>query len=188
MHDEFSVDYYNEKSVDESDRVAVLEVDFYRADSFVDLDDEQIADLALRAVSAALGTAMINSDDILLDAAVLRARNAVSHFSPNSALYSPDVKLEDGLYICGDWVDRTGHASWSTEKSVVTARQAASALSRDFGLRDSRCVVIPAAKDTAQLSALRQSARVLRRILPPKNIPPSPWVLVRQILSGEKDL
>jgi hypothetical protein len=34
----------------------------------------------------------------------------VSHFSPNSALYSPDVKLENGLYICGDWVDRTGHA------------------------------------------------------------------------------
>ena len=187
MHDEFSVDYYNKKSVDESDRVAVLEVDFYRADSFVDWDDEQIADLALRAVSAALGTAMINSGDTLLDAAVLRARNAVSHFSPNSALYSPDVKLENGLYICGDWVDRTGHASWSTEKSVVTARQAASALSRDFGLRDSRCTVIPAAKDTAQLSALRQSARVLRRILPPKNIPPSPWVLVRQILSGEKD-
>ena len=110
MHDEFSVDYYNKKSVDESDRVAVLEVDFYRADSFVDWDDDQIADLALRAVSAALDTAMINSDDTLLDAAVLRARNAVSHFSPNSALYSPDVKLENGLYICGDWVDRTGHA------------------------------------------------------------------------------
>jgi uncharacterized protein with NAD-binding domain and iron-sulfur cluster len=187
MHDEFSVDYYNEKGIDESVREAVLEVDFYRADSFVDLDDEQIVDLTLRAISAALGTAKIKSLDILLDAAVVRARNAVSHFSPNSALYSPDVKLEDGLYICGDWVDRTGHASWSTEKSVVTARQAASALSRDFGLRDSRCKVIPAAKDTAQLSALRKSARVMRRILPPKNIPPSPWVLVRQILSGEKD-
>ena len=110
MHEEFSVDYYNKKSADESDRVTVLEVDFYRVDLFVDWDDEDIVDLALRAVSAALGTAMINSDDILLDAAVLRARNAVSHFSPNSALYSPDVKLEDGFYICGDWVDRTGHA------------------------------------------------------------------------------
>lgn len=187
MHDEFSVDYYNEKGIVEGDRVAVLEVDFYRANSLVDLDDEQIVDLALRAVSSALGTAKINSDDILLDAAVLRARNAVSHFSPNSALYSPHVKLEDGLYICGDWVDRTGHASWSTEKSVVTARQAASALSRDFGLIGSRCSIIPAAKDTAQLSALRQSARVLRSILPPKSIPPSPWVFVRQILSGEND-
>ena len=153
MHDEFSVDIYNEMNKKESDRVAVLEVDFFRADSFVDKNDEGIVDLTLRAVSAALGTSKINSDEILLDATVLRARNAVSHFAPNSALYSSDIRLEEsGLYMCGDWVDRTGHASWSTEKSVVTARQAASALSHDFGLRDSHCRVIPAAKETAQPS------------------------------------
>jgi len=185
MHDEFSVDYYND-NVEENDQVAVLEIDFYRANAFVDLDDDQIADLALRAVSAAFGTAKIDSDDIV-DAVVLRARNAVSHFAPNSALYSPDVKLGDGMYICGDWVDRTGHASWSTEKSVVTARQAASALSRDFGLKDSQCKVIPAAKDTPQLSALRQSARLLRSVLPPKTLPPSPWVFAKQLFSGDKD-
>ena len=183
MHDEFSVDYYNEMNVDESNRVAVLEVDFYRAESFVDLDDEQIANLALRAVSATFGTAIIHSDDIV-DAKVLRARNAVSHFSPNSALYSPGVKLGDGMYICGDWIDRMGHASWSTEKAVVTARQAASALSRDFGLVHSRCDVIPASKDTMQLSLLRQSTRVFRNIVPPKNIPPSPWVFAKQLFAG----
>ncbi|KAL3811257.1 hypothetical protein ACHAXA_003356 [Cyclostephanos tholiformis] len=169
------------------DPVAVLEVDFYRANSFVDLDDERIVDLALRALSAALGTEKVNVDDTLQDAVVLRARDAVSHFCPNSARYSPDVKLGHGLYICGDWVDRTGHASRSTKESVVTARQAASALSRDFGLRDTRCVVIPAARDTAQLSALRKSARILRSILPPKDIPPSPWVFAKQILPGGKD-
>lgn len=188
MHDEFSVDRYDAEGAEDIDRMAVLEVDFYRADSFVDWDDGPIVDLALRAVSAALGTEKINADYTLLDSAVVRARNAVSHFCPNSALHSPDVKLEDGLYVCGDWVDRTGHASWSTEKSVVTARQAASALSRDFCLRDSRCGVIPAARDTAQLSALRRWARMLRKVLPPKTVPPSPWVLARQILSGERDL
>jgi len=185
MHNEFSVDYYN-KHVEEKDQVAVLEVDFYRANAFVDLDDDQISDLALRAVSAAFGTAKIDSDDIV-DAVVLRARNAVSHFSPKSALYSPDVKLGDGMYICGDWVDRTGHASWSTEKSVVTARQAAAALSLEFGLKGSQCEVIPAAKDTAQLSALRQSTRLLRNVLPPKTLPPSPWVFAKQLLSGDRD-
>jgi uncharacterized protein with NAD-binding domain and iron-sulfur cluster len=187
MHDEFSVDIYNEMNVKQSDRVAVLEVDFFRADSFVDLNDEKIVDLTLRAISAALATSKMKSDEILLDATVLRARNAVSHFAPNSALYSPDVRLECGLYMCGDWVDRTGHASWSTEKSVVTARQAASAVSHDFGLRGSRCRVIAAAKDTAQLSTLRQSTRMLRRFVPPKTLPPSPWVFVRQILSGVTD-
>mmetsp|Transcript_9078 Transcript_9078/g.20516 ORF Transcript_9078/g.20516 Transcript_9078/m.20516 type:complete len:664 (-) Transcript_9078:56-2047(-) len=185
MHDEFSVDYYN-KNVEESDQVAVLEVDFYRADSFVNMDDGQIADLALRTVSAAFGTAKIDSDGII-DATVLRARNAVSHFAPNSALYSPDVKLGDGMYICGDWVDRTGHASWSTEKAVVTARQAAAVFTRDFGLKNSQCKVIPAAKDTPQLSALRQSTRLLRNLLPPKTLPPSPWVFAKQLLSGDKE-
>mmetsp|Transcript_12713 Transcript_12713/g.31022 ORF Transcript_12713/g.31022 Transcript_12713/m.31022 type:complete len:683 (+) Transcript_12713:170-2218(+) len=185
MHDEFSVEYYN-NNVEESDQVAVLEIDFYRADSFVDMDDDQITDLSLRAASAAFGSKQIDSDDII-DAIVLRARNAVSHFAPNSALYSPDVKLEDGMYICGDWVDRKNHASWSTEKSVVTARQAAAALSRDFGLKDSRCQVIPAAKDTPQLTAMRQSTRLLRNILPPKTLPPSPWVYAKQLLSGERD-
>ena len=182
MHDEFSVD---ENGGD--DGVAVLEVDFYRANAMVDMDNDAIADLALQAVAAATSTLKIDSLEIV-DSTVLRARNAVSHFSPNSALYSPDVKLDRGLYVCGDWVDRTGHASWSTEKSVVTARQAAFALSRDFGLKGSNCGVIPAATDTPQLAALRQSTSLLRSILPPKTLPPSPWVFAKQLVSGDKQV
>jgi uncharacterized protein with NAD-binding domain and iron-sulfur cluster len=185
MHDEFSVDEYH-GNVEQSDQVAVLEVDFYRADAIVDMDNQKITDLALEAVAAALGTSKIEHSEIV-DSKVVRARNAVSHFAPKSALYSPDIKLDEGLYVCGDWVDRTGHASWSTEKSVVTARQAASAFSQDFGLKSSKCQVIPAAKDTPQLNALRQSARLLRSVLPPKTVPPSPWVFVKQLLSGDKE-
>ena len=181
MHAEFSVDSYYNKNDEESEQVAVLEVDFYRADSFVDYTDEEIIDLTLDAVSAVFDTPKMNSGDII-DATVLRARNAVSHFAPKSALYSPKVKLEKGMYICGDWVDRTGHASWSTEKSVVTARQAANVLSKDFSLKDSQCNVIPAAKDTPQLALLRVGARALRNIIPPKNLPPSPWVFAKQLL------
>lgn len=186
MHDEFSVNNYFNNNVEQSDQVAVMEVDFYRADSFVDFSDDEITDLSLQAICAAFDTEKISSADII-DATVLRARNAVSHFAPNSALYSPDVKLDDGIYICGDWIDRTGHASWSTEKAVVTARQAAAALSQDFDLKDSKFDVIPAAKDTPQLSALRIAAMVLRNFIPPKTLPPSPWVFAKQILSGEKD-
>lgn len=184
MHNEFSVD--ESSVVGSKEQVAVLEVDFYRANEIANLDDDDIVKLTLETVAAALGTSVINADNIV-DKAVVRARNAVSHFAPNSAIYSPDVKLDEGLYICGDWVDRCGHASWSTEKSVVTARQAASVLSRDLGLMKSKCNVIPAAKDTPQLSALRQSARLLRSVAPPKTIPPSPWILAKQLLSGKKD-
>ena len=183
MHDEFSVD--NGITQDEREQVAVLEVDFYRADAIANLDNENVADLALEAVAAALGTTKIDPSNII-DSTVLRARNAVSHFAPKSALYSPSVKLDEGLYVCGDYVDRMGHASWSTEKSVVTARQAASIVSKDFGFENSRHDVIPAAKDTPQLSTLRKSTKLLRAVLPPKDVPSSPWVFAKQVLAGKK--
>jgi uncharacterized protein with NAD-binding domain and iron-sulfur cluster len=186
MHDEWSVDYYANNNVPDDEQLAVIEVDFFRADKFVDLDNDGITDLALRAISKALGTAKIDRSDIV-DSTVLRARKAVSHFAPSSASYSPDVRLEKGVYFCGDWIDRTGHASWSTEKSVVTARQAASKVSKDFGLTRSRNEVIPAATDTPQLSALRKLARLLRSYRPPSSLPPSPWVYAKQVLSGKLD-
>mmetsp|Transcript_21327 Transcript_21327/g.30541 ORF Transcript_21327/g.30541 Transcript_21327/m.30541 type:complete len:669 (+) Transcript_21327:165-2171(+) len=186
MHDEWSANYYDSNNVPAEEQLAVIEVDFFRADKFVDLDDDGIVDLALRAISKALGTTKIDQSDIVFNT-VLRARNAVSHFAPSSASYSPDVKLEKGVYFCGDWIDRTGHASWSTEKSVVTARQAASELSTDFGLTRSRNEVIPAATDTPQLSTLRKLARLLRSYKPPSSLPPSPWVYAKQLLSGQFD-
>lgn len=186
MHDEWSVDYYADNNVPDEEQLAVVELDFFRADTFVDLDNDAITDLALRAISAALGTTKIDEADIV-DSTVLRARNAVSHFAPMSASYSPYVKLERGVYFCGDWIDRSGHASWSTEKSVVTARQAAAEVSRDFDLTRSRTEVIPAATDTHQLATLRKLAKLLRTYKPPISIPPSPWVYAKQVLSGEWD-
>ena len=213
MHDEFSVEFYETNSVARDEQVAVLEVDFYRADSFVDMDDNEITDLTLRAVSATLRTDVIKTNDVV-ESKILRARNAVSHFYPKSAFYSPDVKLskqvrvlyfytynitymfaisiysnnsrkKENIYMAGDWIDRAGHSSWSTEKSVVTARQAARALSKDFQLKQSACNVIPVALDTPQLTTLRYLAKVLRTVIPPKTLPPSPWVLAKKLLSGE---
>lgn len=186
MHDEWSVDYYADNNVPDEEQLAVVEVDFFRADAFVNLDNDAITDLALRAISAALGTTKIDEADIV-DSSVLRARNAVSHFAPMSASYSPDVKLEKGVYFCGDWIDRSGHASWSTEKSVVTARQAAAEVSRDFHLTRSRTEIIPAATDTPQLATLRKLAKLLRTYKPPISLPPSPWVYAKQVLSGQWD-
>jgi len=131
-------------------------------------------------------TAKSNSDG-LVDLTVFRARNDVSHFAPNSAISSPDVKLGEGIYICGDWIDRTDQASWSTENIGIVPRQAASSLSKDFGLQDVQCTIIPAAPDTPQLTALRQSAKLLKSVLPAKTLPPFPWDFAKQLLSGNKD-
>ncbi|KAL1496256.1 hypothetical protein AB1Y20_016219 [Prymnesium parvum] len=171
-------------------QLGVLEVDFYRADAIADIDDDaEVAALALRAAAAALGVApRVLHPSLLVDVAVVRARRAVSHFAPGSAALSPGVKLGGGVYACGDWIDRTGHASWSTEKAVVTGRQAAAAIAEDFGLRGVQADVIPAAEDTPPLQALRQVASALRATAPAPLLvnglpPPAPWALLRSLLA-----
>jgi hypothetical protein len=73
---------------------------------------------------------------------------------------------------------RCGHASWSTEKSVVTAKQAAAAIARDLRLCSVDAPVIPAAPDTPQLQALRRLARSARAagVADAAGLPvPAPW-------------
>lgn len=172
------------KKNDENEPCVALEVDFFRADDLASIEDNmEVAKVALRAVSAALNIDPIDPD-LILDLSVVRAKDAVSHFCVNSASWSPNVKLRDGLYICGDWIDRKGHASWSTEKSVVTARQAAAAAAEDLGL-ECDCEIIPAAPDIEQLSALRSVARLFRKSTPFDIIPPAPWVLAKQLSRGK---
>jgi uncharacterized protein with NAD-binding domain and iron-sulfur cluster len=167
--------------------LAVIEVDFYRADVIAELDDEAVASLALRAASAALGIDPgVLNPRMLVDKAVVRARNAVSHFAVGSAALSPPVRLGGGFYAAGDWIDRTGHASWSTEKAVVTGRQAAEAAARDLGLQGVDAAVTPTAEDTVPLQALRRIAGTLRAAVPSSGSdeqlpPPAPWAVLRSL-------
>jgi len=153
----------------EPDVQHAVEVDFFRADVLANMDDDdRVIDLTLRAMEAALGLSpqALNRNRDLEDAAVVRARNAVSHFDVGSAANSPpSVRLAKGLYVCGDWVDRTGHASWSTEKAVVTGRQAAAAVAHDFGLDLVDAMrVIPTRPDAPAMAALRQVAKAVRPV------------------------
>ena len=78
--------------------------------------------------------------------------------------------------MCGDWIDRSGHSSWSTEKAVVTGIQAIAHLSSDYGLICGNHDIIPAATDTEPLSSLQKVAKNLRAVVPPPGdgIPVSP--------------
>lgn len=183
MHEEFAV----ENVLQYNNRTAVLEIDFYRADSIADMNNDEVVNLALKTIAATFRVSPLKGSSVI-DSAVLRARSAVSHFAPNSASYSPDVKIGSGIYACGDWIDRNGHASWSTEKSVVTGRQAALALSTDFSLENSACDVIGTSPDTTALTALRKSTKILRSFIPPPNntAPPSPWVLGRELFEDAR--
>jgi uncharacterized protein with NAD-binding domain and iron-sulfur cluster len=170
LQDEFAADQEME----------ALEVDFYRADALAALPNEQIQEIALQAVASALQVSPLDPT-LVVEVAVVRAPNAVSHFFVGSAALSPPVKLTTGLYMAGDWIDRKGHASWSTEKAVVTGRQAVAALSDDFGLIGCDTEVIAAAVDTAALTALRRLARGLRQVTPALGFPLSPWQFLARI-------
>ena len=180
LHDEF----------DGSD-CAALEVDFFRADALAAMEsDDEVVEIVLEAVAAALGIPVQEQQqqlilDDVLDMSVVRARNAVSHFCVGSASWSPDVRLNQGLYICGDWIDRKGHASWSTEKAVVTGKQAVGALAKDFGLEGCQTDVIPVVEDTPQLSLLRKAAKTVRDVLPgDAGLPAAPWTLAQRLTRG----
>lgn len=169
LQDEFAVS---------AESTAALEVDFFRADSLAAKSDDDVVAITLRAIATALNVNPFRDADVL-DFAVVRARDAVSHFCVNSTLTSPQsVKLNDqGLYICGDWIDRTGHASWSTEKAVVTGRQAVQALAVDFDLSQINVDIIPVPADSPQLAALREIARTMRSLAPNDFTPVAPWML-----------
>lgn len=165
-----------------STSIAALEVDFYRGDAILRtcFTDDEVARLTLRAVSAALQIDPIDPT-IVVDVSVVRARKAVSHFSVGSTSCTPtSVRLRrQRLYICGDWVDRTGHASWSTEKSVVTGRQAAAAVAADWNLilPPEATSIISAAHDTPQLTAARKIAKWIRSLPGQKQgLPRTPWL------------
>ncbi|GAX11028.1 hypothetical protein FisN_2Lh557 [Fistulifera solaris] len=152
--------------------VTALEVDFFRADGIANMEsDDDVADLALKAVATALRLPSIAQDrNLWLEVHVIRARNAVSHFCLNSAKTSPGVRVCKGVYFCGDWIDRTGHSSWSTEKAVVTGRQAALSIAKDFNLQRCDTGIIPAPPEAPPLMALRKLAR-LRKNATPTPIP-----------------
>mmetsp|Transcript_5816 Transcript_5816/g.16387 ORF Transcript_5816/g.16387 Transcript_5816/m.16387 type:complete len:647 (-) Transcript_5816:23-1963(-) len=180
MQDQFAIDH-----APSDPNVAVVEVDFFRADSIASMsDDDEVAALTLKAIAKALGTKEIDPSQVV-DKSVVRARDAVSHFAPNAPF--PDVRIKEGISMAGDWIDRRGHASWSTEKSVVTGRQAAASIAKDLGL-DCKAGTIPAAPDTTELSVLRSVASKLRAAVPPpgSGIPPSPWAYAREVLDGSR--
>jgi hypothetical protein len=156
----------------------VLEVDFFRANAVAKLADDAIVDLAL----AAIETVIVGSSrrrrptppqqllrtESVLDVGIVRAKDAVSHFCMGAARSSPPVRIGRGVYMCGDWIDRRGHASWSTEKAVVTGIEAATQLAADFALSTADMPsIIPSSNETSRdLRAMRETVSIIRKSIP----------------------
>jgi Flavin containing amine oxidoreductase len=161
-----------------NDEWLVLEVDFFRANAVAKLADDAIVDLALAAIETMIvGSSrrrrptpqqMLLRTESVLDVGIVRAKDAVSHFSMGAARSSPPVRIGRGVYMCGDWIDRRGHASWSTEKAVVTGIDAATQLAADFALSTADMPsIIPSSNDTSRdLIAMRETVSFIRKSVP----------------------
>lgn len=120
LHDEFR----NEPGT-------VIEADFYHANQFLCLSDEEIVSRVQRYLTTcipAFGEAKV------IDSSAIRLRQAVTHFFPGSYQYLlPAQTSFDNVFMSGDWIV-TRHGSWSQEKAYVTGLEAANFVINKFGV------------------------------------------------------
>ncbi|CAN0037676.1 unnamed protein product, partial [Discosporangium mesarthrocarpum] len=92
----------------------------------------------------------------------------VSHFFPGAFQYLPKTRPSPNvpnLLMCGDWVNRGGHRSWSQEKALIEGRTAAAKVCRLLGVREGYYPsILPVEADEPHLAAGRSLARSLRGI------------------------
>lgn len=152
LHDEYQ---------DESG--SVIEVDYYHANQFLGLDDEQI----LPQVQANLaGCLPAFAEAKMTDASVIRLPQAVSHFAPGSYQYLlPRDTSVSNLLMSGDWIV-TRHGSWSQEKAYVTGLEAANQVIAQLG-QGQAAEIIPIVPDEPHIQVAREINRAVRSLTPP---------------------
>ncbi|NER79149.1 MAG: FAD-dependent oxidoreductase [Leptolyngbya sp. SIO1D8] len=114
LHDE----YRNEPG-------SVIEVDYYHANQFLHLSDEEILPLVQADLAGCLPDFQAAK---IIDASVIRLPQAVSHFTPGSYQYLlPRQTCFKNAFMSGDWIINR-HGSWSQEKAYVTGLEAANSV------------------------------------------------------------
>ncbi|CAN0102086.1 unnamed protein product [Ectocarpus sp. 12 AP-2014] len=148
-----------------SEEASVVEVDMYHASPLLPMSDEGIMETALEALNQALPELGATSD-MLEDFAVVRAPQAVSHFFPGAFQHLPRIQPSAELpsvFMCGDWVCRGGHRSWSQEKALVEGRRAAAAVCKQLGVREGYYPsILPIEEDEPHVRLGRSAFRRLR--------------------------
>ncbi|KAM3097939.1 FAD-dependent oxidoreductase [Phormidesmis sp. 146-12] len=135
----------------------VVEADFYHANQFLPLSNEEIVAIVHRDLATCIPAF---GDARVVDSSVIRLPRAVTHFSPGSyASMLPGSTPVQNLFMSGDWV-MTRHGSWSQEKAYVTGLEAANRVIDRFG--GSHATILPIAADEPHIQAARQVNRSLR--------------------------
>ncbi|MEM1391782.1 MAG: FAD-dependent oxidoreductase [Cyanobacteria bacterium P01_H01_bin.150] len=159
LHDE----YKNEPGT-------VVEVDFYHANQFIPLSNEEIITIVQRYLTTCVpefGSAKV------IDSSVIRLPQAVTHFSPGSYRHMLPAKTSfNNVFMSGDWIT-SRHGSWSQEKAYVTGLEAAN-LVVDYLGTGVNANILPVEADEAHIQAARNINNTFREI--GKSIIPDFWL------------
>ncbi|MEM8808221.1 MAG: FAD-dependent oxidoreductase [Cyanobacteria bacterium P01_G01_bin.38] len=139
---------------------SVIEVDYYHANQFLSLSDEQIIPLVQANLAGCLPAF---GDAKVIDYSVIRLPQAVSHFAPGSYQYLlPGTTGFPNVFMSGDWVV-TRHGSWSQEKAYVTGLEAANQVISQFGM-GSPATITPIVPDEPHIQVARTVNRTVRTL------------------------
>ncbi|CAM6113091.1 unnamed protein product [Calypogeia fissa] len=141
----------------------VVEADFYHANQFLPLSDEQI----VKKVKEYLSQCIPEFDAAeVVDQAVVRFSKAVTHFSPGSyqSMMHGSTSFPN-LFMAGDWII-TQHGSWSQEKAFVTGLEAANRVVSYFSEGD-QATIIPIEDDEPHVQVLRRLNNSIQDFLAP---------------------
>ncbi|EFJ15075.1 hypothetical protein SELMODRAFT_180688 [Selaginella moellendorffii] len=141
LHDE----YKDEKGT-------VVEADFYHANQFLPLSDNQIVKKVVTYLAKCIPEFAAAE---VVDQAVVRFRKAVTHFSPGSYQHMMRGTTSfPNLFMAGDWII-TRHGSWSQEKAYVTGLEAANNVVKLLN-QGKAAKIIPVEPDEAHITELRR--------------------------------
>ncbi|MBD2666905.1 hypothetical protein B6N60_01713 [Richelia sinica FACHB-800] len=138
----------------------VVEVDFYHANQFMHLDDEEI----IKIVHNYLATCVPGfRQGKVIDRSVVRLGNAVTHFAPGSYRYMLPAKTSlTNVFMSGDWIINR-HGSWSQEKAYVTGLEAANLVMAYLG-KDEKANILSIAEDEPHIQFARNINQVWRNV------------------------
>ncbi|GAB2218068.1 hypothetical protein Droror1_Dr00001285 [Drosera rotundifolia] len=144
----------------QDDPATVLQADFYCANKFLPLSDEQIASKVISYLSKCVrGLENVK----IVDKEIRRYPKSLSHLFPGSYTYMLRGSTSfPNLFMAGDWIINR-HGSWAQEKSYVTGLEAAN-LVIDYLEEGSFAKIIPVEGDEPHIEILRTLNKNLNSI------------------------
>lgn len=136
---------------------SVVEVDFYHANQFLPLEDEEIVAIVQQYLATCIPDFQTAK---VVHSTVVRLPRAVTHFAPGSYRYllHPTTSFAN-VFMSGDWIVNR-HGSWSQEKAYVTGLEAANLVIQH--LRHGKpASILPVEPDEPHIQLLRSLNRWL---------------------------